>query len=146
MVRGILLDTNVLSELMRQRPDPAVLDWFARTDDELFKVSTVTQAEILLGIALLPGGKRRDALAEAAERMFAEDFAGRCLPFDEAAAREYAVLVAARSRIGAPITSEDGQIAAIALSNGLPLATRNARDFLKIDGLKLVDPWSSTLT
>ena len=146
MMCKILLDTNVFSELMRPRPDPVVLDWFARNDDELFNVSTVTQAEILLGIALLPDKKRRDALAKATERMFAKNFAGRCLPFDESAASKYALLVAARSRVGMPINTEDGQIAAIALSNDLPLVTRNTRNFLKIDGLKLVDPWSGKLT
>ncbi len=97
MSNGFLLDTNVLSELMRERPATAVLDWFAQNTQGVMHTSTVTQAEILTGIALLPAGKRRTALAVAAEQMFEHDFAGRCRAFDAAAARNYAVIVAARS-------------------------------------------------
>ena len=142
-MRGVLLDTNVLSELMRQRPEPAVLDWFARKKEAVFYTSAVTLAEILLGVALLPDGKRRDAIADAAEQMFAQDFLGRCLPFDDLASHEYAALVAARNRVGLPISTEDAQIAAISLRNGLPLATRNLKDFRQIAGLNLLDPWRS---
>lgn len=133
---GILLDTNVLSELMRPEPDRHVLAWFGQQQGTDFHITAVTRAEILLGIALLPAGKRRDGLASAAGTMFAEDFAGRCLPFDEAAASEYALLVAART-----ISTEDGQIAAIAITQDMPLATRNGKDFQHIDGLILLDPW-----
>lgn len=139
---GFLLDTNVLSELMRPRPDVTVLNWFERHGTDIFHTSAITRAEILLGIALLPAGRRRDRLGAAAERMFAEDFAGRCLSFDEHAAAEYALLVAARSRVGLATSTEDGQIAAIALRHALPLATRNLKDFANVDGLVLVDPWS----
>lgn len=139
---GILLDTNVLSELMRPKPATEVLAWFGRQQEATFFVSAVTRAEILLGIALLPEGKRRARLADAAEEMFAEDFAGRCLPFDDACAIEYAMLVGARIRRGNPISTEDGQIAATALFHGLLLATRNAKDFRYIDGLTVVDPWA----
>ena len=90
---GILLDTNVLSELMRAEPSAEVLDWFARQQGTSFLICAITRAEILLGIALLPAGKRRDQLAATAEQMFAEDFAGRCLPFDDACATEYAICV-----------------------------------------------------
>lgn len=138
---GILLDTSVLSELMRPQPSVAVLDWFARRSDTAFFVCAVTRAEILLGIALLPAGRRRDMLAAAAEHMFAEDFAGRCLPFDETGATSYALLVAARMRRGHAISTEDAQIAAIALANDLSLATRNGKDFKGIDGLTVLDPW-----
>lgn len=137
----ILLDTNVLSELMRPRPDPAVVDWFARRTGDTFFISAITQAEILLGIALLPPGKRRDVLTAAAAAMFAEDFAGRCLPFDAAVAGFYADIVAARRAAGQPVTTEDAQIAAIALTYGYPLATRNSRDFAGIAGLVLYNPW-----
>jgi toxin FitB len=140
---GFLLDTNVLSELMRPQPDGTVLDWFEHHETDTFHTSAITKAEILLGIALLPKGKRREQLASSAERMFAEDFAGRCLPFDDGAAAEYALLVAARSRTGLSTSTEDGQIAAIALRHGLPLATRNLKDFANIDGLVLVDLWRS---
>lgn len=138
---GVLLDTNVLSELMRARPDAAVLAWFEQQSGLRFYTSAVTRAEILLGIALLPAGKRRVALATAAEQMFEEDFASHCLPFDAAAASEYALLVAARSRIGHAISTEDALIAAIAIRHQMPLVTRNTKDFVHIEQLKLVNPW-----
>lgn len=137
---GVLLDTNVLSELMRQKPDKNLLTWFAEPDAP-FYTSAITRAEVLLGIALLPAGKRRTQLSDAAEQMFKEDFANRCLPFDEEAATEYALLVSARHRAGLPISTEDAQIAAIALRHRLVLATRNVRDFARIHGLKVVNPW-----
>jgi len=142
MNQRVLLDTNVLSELMRRQPDAKVLAWFEQHTDAVCVISAITRAEILLGIALLPEGKRRDDLANAAELMFQEEFAGRCAPFDENATDEYAALVAARTRIGRPISTEDAQIAAIALTNGLPLATRNVKDFSHIAGLTLISPWS----
>lgn len=140
-MRGVLLDTNVLSELMRPQPSSIVLGWFAQQEGAEFYASAITQAELLLGVALLPGGKRRDAIADAVERMFEQDFAGRCLPFDELAAHQYAALVATRNRVGMPISTEDAQIAAIALRHGLALATRNTKDFRKISELVLLDPW-----
>lgn len=139
---GILLDTNVLSELMRAQPAPEVLDWFARQQAASFFVCAITRAEILLGIALLPAGKRRDKLAETAEQMFAEDFAGRCLPFDDACATEYAVCVAARTHQGRAISTEDAQIASVAVVHGLSLATRNDKDFKGIHGLTVLNPWA----
>lgn len=141
MNQRYLLDTNILSELMRPQPDGNVLAWFERQPDAVFAVSVITRAEILLGIALLPAGRRRDDLANAAERMFQEDFSGRCLPFDERAADEYAALVAVRARSGQPISTEDAQIAAIAVTHDLLLVTRNIKDFTCIAGLSLVNPW-----
>jgi predicted nucleic acid-binding protein len=141
-VAGILLDTNVLSELMRAETSPEVLDWFARQQGASFFICAITRAEILLGIALLPAGKRRDKLAAAAEQMFAEDFAGRCLPFDDASATEYAICVAARTRQGHPISTEDAQIASVAIVHGLSLATRNDKDFKGIHGLTVLNPWA----
>lgn len=138
---GVLLDTNVLSELMRARPDVAVLAWFEQQSGLGFYTSAVTRAEIFLGIALLPAGKRREALAAAAEQMFEEDFASHCLPFDAAAAGEYALLVAARTRIGHAISTEDALIAAIAIQHQMPLVTRNTKDFVHIGQLKLINPW-----
>lgn len=140
-MQGVLLDTNVLSELMRLQPSSAVLDWFAQQEGTEFYTSAITQAEMLLGVALLPGSKRRDAVADAVEQMFEQEFAGRCLPFDELAAHEYAALVATRNKAGMPISTEDAQIAAIALRNGFVLATRNTKDFRKISELALLDPW-----
>ena len=90
----------------------------------------------------MPDGKRRDALAAAARLMFEVDFSGRCLPFDAVAADHFASLVAARRRIRRPITTQDAQIAAVALANSVPLATCNSDDFAEIAGLLLVDPWS----
>jgi toxin FitB len=139
----ILLDTNVLSELMRREPDPAALAWVDAQPRHQLHISAVTRAEIEFGIALLPEGQRKRGLQEAAQRMFAE-FSGRCLPFDEKAAARYGELVAARVRAGRPISVEDAQIAATALTGGFVLATRNARDFTGIEGLALVDPFASS--
>ena len=139
---GIILDTNVLSELMRPMPDPVVVGWFARQNAATFYVTAITRSEILLGIALLPAGKRRDAMADAADKMFREDFSGTCLPFDESCTGLYASIVANRRRSGFTVTTEDAQIAAIALSNKLPLATRNTKDFLHIADLALFNPWN----
>ncbi|MCM2341483.1 type II toxin-antitoxin system VapC family toxin [Rhodoferax sp.] len=141
MSNGLLLDTNVLSELMRAQPAAAVLDWFAQNAQRVMHTSAITQAEILTGIALLPAGQRRAALATAAEQMFAQDFADHCLAFDMAAAKHYAVLVAARTRMGQPVSTEDAQIAAIALAAGLTVVTRNTKDFENIEGLILANPW-----
>jgi toxin FitB len=136
----MLLDTNILSELMRPTPDSNVMAWFGQ-QRHTFYTSAITRAEILLGIALLPNSKRRENLAHAAEKMFAGAFANRCLSFDNEAADEYALLVSARHRAGLPISTEDGQIAAIALRHTLPLATRNSKDFVRVDGLTVINPW-----
>jgi hypothetical protein len=143
MSSRFLLDTNVLSELMRKQPAAAVVEWFALNTQAAMYTSAITQAEVLTGIALLPSGKRRTALAVAAEQMFEQDFAENCLVFDAAAAKNYAVLVAGRTRQGQPISTEDAQIAAIALAAGLVVATRNTRDFENIDGLMLANPWQA---
>lgn len=137
----ILLDTNVLSEFMRPQPAQAVMAWLDRQPAEQVWVCSISRAEIALGLKLMPAGKRQLALAQATEAMFAEDFAGRCLPFDEQAALHYAAIVAQRTRAGRPISTEDAQIAAIALAHNLTLATRNVTDFEGIDGLKVIDPW-----
>ena len=136
----ILLDTNVVSELMRQMPDQRVLGWFELHKNAGFVVSAITRAEIHLGIQLLPDGKRKEGLAAAATRMFMEDFAA-CLSFDESGADLYAGLVSNRMRQGQPVSTEDGQIAAVALANRIPLATRNTKDFENITGLTVLNPW-----
>ena len=143
MSNGFMLDTNVLSELMRSQPAAAVLDWFAQNAHSTMHTSVVTQAEILTGIALLPAGQRRTTLATAAEQMFEQDFAANCLNFDAAAAKHYAVLVAARTRQGQPIATEDAQIAAIALAAGLTVATRNTKVLQNIEGLMPANPWQA---
>lgn len=140
-MEGIVLDTNVLSELMRPQPDQTVMHWFGERTSVVFYISAITQAEIMLGISLLPEGKRRDTLAAAANEMFSQDFAGRCLPFDATAAANYAGIVSARRNAGQAISTEDAQIAATALAHGYPIATRNTKDFLHISGLTLLNPW-----
>lgn len=142
-MKSVLLDTNVVSELMRPQPDQAVMSWFADHTNTVFYISAVTQAEIRLGISFLPPGKRRDALAAAAEAMFSQDFAGRCLPFDAACTANYAVTVSGRRSAGLATSTEDALIAAIALTHGYPLATRNTKDFQQIDGLFLINPWQA---
>lgn len=138
----ILLDTNVLSEFMRPQPAETVVAWLSRLPAEQVWTCAVSRAEIALGLELMPAGKRQRALALAAQAMFEEDFHERCLPFDERSARAYGPIVAMRTRAGRPISTEDAQIAAIALTHNLALATRNVADFEHITGLQLINPWS----
>lgn len=141
MSTGFLIDTNVLSELMRENPAPQVLAWFASQNANLMQTSAITHAEILAGIALLPAGKRREAMAHAASQIFEEDFAGRCTDFGGQAVRHYALVRAQRQLAGRPIDTADAQIAAIALATHLTLITRNTKDFEGIDNLQVVNPW-----
>lgn len=136
-----LIDTNALSELLRARPAPAVLGWFAAQPPDSLFVSAVTQAEMLLGARLLPAGRRRQQLQQALDAMFRDDFGAHVLPFDGAAAAAYAEVVAARRSAGRPISQFDAQIAAIALSRDSGLATRNIADFEGC-GLALSNPWN----
>ena len=138
----ILLDTNVLSEFMRSQPAPQVVAWLDGQATHALYVSAVNRAEIELGLALMPAGKRQAGLVAAAWKMFEEDFAGRCLAFDGESASHYARIVATRTRMGRLISVEDAQIAAIALARGMQLATRNTADFAHIDELPLIDPWT----
>ncbi len=135
-----LLDTNVLSELLRAAPNPAVVAWVIAQPGESLVVTAVTEAEMRLGVRLLPTGKRRQALQIAVAAMFTEDFAGRIRPFDTAAVPSYVDIVGKRRAAGSPISQFDAQIAAIALCHGEQLATRNLNDFDDC-GLSLVDPW-----
>lgn len=138
----MLLDTNVLSETMRPEPAPQVLAWLDGLGSGPVYVSSVTQAEMLLGVTLLPTGRRREALELKVVALFAQHFANRCLPFDAQAAPYYARIVAARRRAGKRITTEDAQIAAVACSRSYRLATRNVADFAGISGLEIVNPWA----
>ena len=136
----VMIDTNIVSELMRAEPSAEVLAWMDdRPPRELF-VTAVTEAEVRTGIALLPEGRRRRGLAEACERAFGSLFAGRVLPFDSDAARTYAEIAAARRVLGRPVSQADCQIAAIARSRGMALATRNVRDFEDM-GIDIFNPW-----
>ena len=121
----IVLDTNVVSELMKPEPFPAVLTWIGSRDRLELYTTSVTQAEILDGVLQLPAGRRRRAVEGAAEAMFQEDFAGRILPFDSRATRPYADLVAERRRRGRPVSQFDAQIAAITRAESATLATRS---------------------
>jgi toxin FitB len=141
MSSGFLIDTNVLSELMRDKPDPQVLAWFSKQTVNHLHTSAVTQAEILTGVALLPSGKRQQAMARAASQIFEEDFVGRCIDFGGLAVAQYALAKAQRQLAGRPIDTADAQIAAIALASNLTLVTRNTKDFEGIDGLQVVNPW-----
>lgn len=139
----IVLDTNVVSELMRPRPDQHVVDWIdARPADQL-AVTAVTAAELLYGAAGLPPGRRQRAVLDGVVAVLRDDFAGRILAFDAASAERYALVVVERERSGRPISMADAQIAAICASRSAALATRNLRDFAGTE-VDLVDPWQAT--
>ena len=137
----IVLDTNVVSELMRPAPSPAVVSWVSRRDAATLFFSAVGEAELRLGVATMPASRRRNEIEEAIEAMLREDFAGRVLPFDSAAARAYAEIAATRRAAGRPVATIDAQIAAIAHSQNMAVATRNTRDFTGT-GIDLANPWT----
>lgn len=136
----IILDTNVLSEFMRTEPNPVVMDWVAQQAPSEIFTTTITQAEVYYGLALLPLGKRRSDLERAARLMFNQDFQDRIFTFDSVAAMEYAALASLRRQLGKPIAQADAQIAAIARANRAVLATRNIPDFSDCQ-LVLINPW-----
>lgn len=135
----ILLDTNVVLEPLKPRPDPAVVRWLnAQRPDQLYLPSIVV-AELCYGLAVLPSGRRKDGKRAAVEQAVAR-FADRILAFDLAAAAEYGAVMAAARAAGTPLPVLDGQIAAIARVHGGHLATRNVKHF-EPAGIPLVDPW-----
>ncbi len=137
----VLLDTNVVSELIRKAPDPAVEAWAAdHTLEDLF-FSAIGEAELRYGAAILPTGRRRETLVSDIERMLRDAFEDRVLPFDSAAARAYADIAAMRRFSGRPVPPADCQIAAIARSRDMAVATRNVRDFDDMN-IEIVDPWT----
>ncbi len=138
----IVLDTNVLSEMMRAQPETKVIRWLDTQDSDGLLLTAITVAEILYGIHRLPDGKRKNGLREVAMMMFNEDFAGRILAFDTWAAAYYAELVTTRERAGRPTSMGDAQIAAICRNTGASLATRNIKHFEET-GIELVDPWQA---
>jgi toxin FitB len=137
----ILLDTNVISELMRPAPSARVLDWVNQQPGPEIYTSTITEMEIFFGIEILPKGKRRDDLLSAAESVFTHEFADRVFSFDGNAARISAQIAAHRRILGRPMNHADAQIAAIAQEHEARLATRNVDDFRDC-GIEIVDPWS----
>jgi hypothetical protein len=137
-----ILDTNVASELMRPEPAAAVTAWIGGRDAQDMHLTAVSEAELLYGVAILPTGNRRNALAAAMTRWLDLGFRERILPFDSAAARAYAEIAAGRRHAGRPIGEADCQIAAISRSRGAVLVTRNVRDF-EGTGLDVIDPWSA---
>jgi predicted nucleic acid-binding protein len=136
----IVLDTNVLSELIKPAPARHVTEWIASQPAASLYTTSITQAEILHGVMLLPSSKRRSAIEAAADEMFAQEFGGRVLAFGSEAGRHYARIAAARRRAGRPISHFDAQIAAIARSTGASVATRNVSDFEGCE-VKLINPW-----
>lgn len=145
-----MLDTNVVSELMHPRGSSVIRQWVAAQPITNLFTTTITQAEILYGIALLPSGKRQTELSQTAQLMFAEDFGGRILPFDETAAiclrhagaNAFARIAAERRQLGKPISQADAQIASICYTRQATLATRNVSDFEGC-GIAIVNPWES---
>ena len=144
MTARYLLDTNVVSELMRPRPDAAVLAWLQRQVPSRLYLSSISVAEIGAGLALMPAGERQRGLQAAAARMFAHDFAGRIWSFDMAAAQAYGPILAQRQALGRPITHADAQIAALAQVHAALLVTRNVSDFAAIDALSVLNPWQES--
>lgn len=135
----IIVDTNVVSELMRASPEIAVRDWLLTQDAQELHTTAISLAEIRYGIERLPSGRRRDLLRTTADDVFAA-FASQILPFDAAAAQHYASIVTTRDEAELPIDGFDAQIAAICSVHKATLATRNVKDF-RGTGIKMTNPW-----
>lgn len=138
----IILDTNVLSEGMRAKPNPAVMNWLGSLSSLEFWITTITVAEIRFGLACLPDSRRRDDLGARFNALQRRSFPDRILSFDLRAAERYGLLMAQRRALGRPMSSPDGQIAAIASVHDAVLATRNTSDF-EACGLSLFNPWNA---
>jgi hypothetical protein len=138
-----VLDTNILSAIMSAQPAPEVAAWIAGQPEEALFTTTICQAEILAGLAVMPEGRRRLALETAAQAIFTDDFDGRVLSFDTAAAAAYADIFAARRRAGRPTAPLDLMIAAVARARGASVVTRDIGGFEDC-GVPLVDPWRAS--
>jgi predicted nucleic acid-binding protein len=138
----IILDTNVLSALMRRPPEGAVVAWLDRQPADSVWITSITLFEARLGLALLPTGRRRRALEASFSELLEEDLENRVLDFDSEAATSAALLAAQRSKLGRPVDMRDTQIAGIAMSRRGTLATRNVRHFSGL-GVPVVDPWTA---
>ncbi len=138
----ILLDTNVVSEASRPGGNPNVRAWLDMQATETLHLSTITVAELLFGIAILPNGRRKSTLEDNLRRLVLPIFEGRIMSFDAAAAEAYAQLRARGRAAGRAIETVDGYIAAIALANGMTVATRDTGPFAAA-GLPVIDPWAA---
>ena len=138
----IVLDTNVVSEVLRPAPEPKVLAWLDSQPRSSLFTTAVTRGEIFYGIRVLPAGQRRQRLWDATAAIFNEDFAGQVLNFDDDAADAYTEIAASRNSAGKPISQFDAMIVATARSRGASLATRNGKDFIDC-GVDIVDPWNA---
>ena len=138
----IILDTNVISETMKPSPESKVIDWLNRQELATLHLSTIGLAELRFGIARLDPGRKRDDLAMRLERMLAEIFPGRVLPFDSASAEAFGVLAAVAERHGKAVGFADGAIAAIAAAEGYTVATRDTAPFEAM-GVKVINPWAA---
>lgn len=138
----IIVDTNVISEIMKEpeQRSESVFSWVRSFDREVLFTTIVSFGETMAGVEILPAGKRKETFRLIAERVYSEVFASRVLPFDEAAARHYGAIIAARRRQGRRISPLDGQIAGIARARGMSVATRNVSDFESCD-VSVVNPW-----
>jgi predicted nucleic acid-binding protein len=139
----ILLDTNIISELMRQEPNATVIEWLDEQFSHDLYLPAIVKAEIEMGIAILNNGKRKQALLQVAELVFMS-FTSRCLSFDGETATHYAKIIAFTKEQGRPMSVEDAQIGAIAVQNSALLATRNTTDFDFLENLNLINPWLYT--
>jgi predicted nucleic acid-binding protein len=136
----IILDTNVISEPLKPKPEPAVIDWLNAQEPQTLYLTTVTLAELLAGIEAMPEGKRQQALKMALAQQILPLFEGRMLSFDAPAAKAFALVNASANAAGHPISFADGAIASIASAHGFTLATRNVKDF-QGTGVALINPW-----
>jgi hypothetical protein len=137
----IVLDTNVISAVMRRDPSPSVLRWLDERETTSLFLTSVTLAEIRYGLRIMPDGRRRRGLEMRFEELVSRGFQQRLLAFDETAAHAYAEVMAHRKEIGRPMSAFDGQIAGIARSRGFAVATGNVRDFEGC-GLEILNPFS----
>lgn len=136
----IILDTNIISEMMKPLPSTKVKAWMDKQESDDLFITTITIAEISYGLGSLPGGKRRDSLESAFKVTLIEAFKNRILSFDESAAYIYGQLMSNRKSIGKPLSILDGQIAAITHVNAMFIATHNTCDFSDC-GLNVIDPF-----
>ncbi len=137
----LILDTNVISELMRVEPEESVFRWAQKIDLDTVYTTAITEAEIMVGIALKDHGRRRNELIATARVLFEYKFAGRIVPFESQAAQAFGEVVRLRSRLGRPIDVPDAQIAAICVSKAASIVTRDVNGFDHL-GIEIINPWA----